>query len=172
MRVISLTLFVLSSVILVSVSFSSGSTLIAAIGGGASLGAAFFILKRKPLALSAILCAYVFLASCLTLLHQRPTAMLFVVIASLLGWDVALIEKDLRAFPQEERRRFMLRHFLLTSGITSCALGIALLSRLFRLRFGFTGTLSIALAAIFLLIVLLRSLHSLAKQQHRRRTNS
>lgn len=172
MRAISLTLFALASAVLVTVSFSTNAILIAAIGGGVSFVATFFVLKRNAIALSLTLCAYVLLAFWYTLLHQRPIAMLFVVIAGLLGWDAALIEKDLSVFPKEERKRFTLRHLAFAIIIVTSSLGIALPARLFRLRLGFTGTLSIALAALLLLIGLLRTLHPSSKRQGRHRANT
>ena len=57
----------------------------------------FFVVKRNTLALSFALCVYVFLAFCLTFLHETPIAMLFVVIAALLGWDAALTDDEVAA---------------------------------------------------------------------------
>lgn len=172
MKAMSLGLFAVASAILTAVGFSTGPVIVGIIGTTVGLVTTFFVVKRNTLALSFALCVYVFLAFCLTFLHQTPIAMLFVVIAALLGWDAALTEKDISAFPKEERRRFTLRHFLLTLVIVSCSLGITLPARLFRLRLSFSLTLSVALAAIFLLGSLLHTLHPPGKRRNHRRMDT
>jgi hypothetical protein len=162
-RVASLCFFAVATALLAAAGFSICSTAVGIIVSFVGLVTMVFVIKRRTLALSFALFVYIGLALFFTLTGQMSAAMLFVSVMSLLGWDAVLTEKDISAFPKEEQKRFARRHFVLMLTIAFCCLAITLPARLFRLQLSFNLTLVLALAAIFLLSGLFRTIRPLVK---------